>query len=96
MNTRQLSDKERDEERWKNALNKGNLRLWVMTHINVGGTFKAPHDAYNYQPKQEVVADSEREVVGFYENFVLTKDEFGKSETYQYYDLFELLRRQGK
>ena len=87
---------ERVAEKKSQALKLDDVRRWVQMHIAIGEQFKAPHDAYNYQAVRDPAGDTIRTVVEFYPHYVLTVDEFGKHETYQYYDMMELLRREGK
>ena len=68
----------------------------LIDRLDIGSRFKATHDAYNYQPNRGPHEESWREVVAYYEHYILTVDEYGRRETYQYYDLYELLRRQGE
>ena len=87
---------ERVEEKKSQALKVDEVRTWVQMHIAIGEQFKAPHDAYNYQAVRDPAGDTIRTVVEFYPHYVLAVDDFGKTETYQYYDMMEMLRRQGK
>ena len=96
MNPYQLTAEQRDQEARRTALKPLEMRAYVIDHLDIGSRFMAPHDAYNYQPNRESHASSWREVVAYYDHYILTVDEYGKRETYQYYDLYELLRRQGE
>ena len=87
---------ERVEEKKSQTLKFTEVRRWVQSRIQPGERFKAPHDAYNYQSVRDPAGDTDRMVVAFYAHYVLTVDDFGKNETYQYYDMMEMLRRQGK
>ena len=69
------------------------IKAWVMSHIAIGERFKAPIDSYS---SVRVFGYSDRMVVGFYQHYVLTVDDYDHTETYQYYDMMELLRREGR
>ena len=96
MNPYQLTAEQRDTEARRTALKPLEIRAYVIDRLDIGSRFMAPHDAYNYQSNRDPQADSWREAVAYYEHYILTVDEYGKRETYQYYDVYELLRRQGK
>ena len=95
MNPYQLTAEQRDTEARRTALKPLEMRAYVIDHLDIGSRFRATHDAYNYQPNRGPQANSWREVVAYYPHCILAVDEYGKQETYQYYDVYELLRRQG-
>ena len=96
MNPYQLTAEQRDTEARRTALKPLEIRAYVIGHLDIGSRFKATHDAYNYQPNRGPQEESWREVVAYYDHYILTVDEYGRRETYQYYDLYELLRRHGE
>lgn len=96
MNPYQLTAEQCDTEARRTALKPLEIRAYVIDHLAIGSRFMAPHDAYNYQSNRDPQANSWREVVAYYPNCILAVDEYGKRETYQYYDVYELLRRQGE
>ena len=69
------------------------LRNYVKEHLRIGDTFMAPDDIYNNDRVNHL---SERRVVDYYRNMVLTKDWCGRPETFQYFDVFTYLRRGGR
>ena len=77
-------------------------RQYIFHLLNEGDSFMAPADLYHYVMPEKgyegirYKANSKRTVEKFYRYFVLTRDEYGKTETYQYYDLYEILRRNVK
>ena len=68
------------------------VKKYVVDNLSVGGKLLAPQDAYNMDNDRTKVF-SERTVIGIYPNFILTEDDFGKKETYQYFEVFELMKR---
>lgn len=70
------------------------LKKWVKSRLKVGNRFMAPADLYNYDVNTEAMAP--RIVVEFYENYVLTVDEYGRSETFMWFALYEILHEQEK
>ena len=96
MNPYQLTAEQRDQEACRTALKPLEIRAYVIDRLAIGSRFKATHDAYNYQSNRDPHASSWRKVVAYYDHYILTVDEYGKRETYQYYDLYELLRRRGE
>lgn len=76
------------------GLNQKDIITYVQDHLKIGDRFKAPHGLYNVD--RVFLNDmTYRTVVDFYDHYALTVDDFGKCETFQYFDLYELLRRQG-
>lgn len=66
------------------------VKRYVIENLRVGERLSAPHDAYNTDIERRKIF-SRRTVVDFYPNFILTEDCFGKRETYQYFEAFELM-----
>ena len=60
-------------------------RAYVFMHISEGDVIKVPKDLYNDDRTRTF---TERKVLKFYDHYVLTVDEYGKSETFQYYDVY--------
>ncbi len=71
------------------------VNQYVVDNLCMGAKLSAPRDAYNTDSDRRKVF-SRRTVVGFYPYFILTVDDFGKRETYQYIEAFELMRKGGK
>ena len=72
-------------------------KLYVFSRLSEGDSFKAPRDIYNYiSPQKGINAaerlNSRRVVDRFYPHYVLTHDDQGRAETYQYFDLYQILR----
>lgn len=70
------------------------LKKWVKSRPRVGTRFMVPADLYNYDVNAEAMAP--RIVVEFYENYVLTVDEYGRSVTFIWFALYEILHEQEK
>ncbi len=68
------------------------VKQYVIDNLQVGGKLAAPYDAYNMDNDRMKIF-TERTVVGIYPNFILTVDDFGKRETFQYVEAFELMNR---
>lgn len=67
------------------------VKKYVMENLQVGGKLAAPHDAYNMDNERTKIY-TERTVLEFYPNVILTVDDYGKMETYQYFDVFKLIK----
>lgn len=67
---------------------------FVMQKLKIGDTFTVIGDLYNYL-HQRLGRPSERTVVRFHQNHVLTVDENGINETFRYFDLYKILRNGG-
>ena len=62
----------------------------IFTALKEGDVFLAPHDLYTSKNHMKNHY-SYRKVVKFYRHYVLTLDESGRTETYQYFDIWEIL-----
>ena len=91
---REIVGAERSKPNGK-GLNQKDIVAYIQDHIKIGDRFKAPHDLYNVD---RVYLDdmTDKIVIGFYDHYVLTVDDFGKHETFQYFDMYVLLRGQRK
>ena len=91
---REIVGAERSKPNGK-GLNQKDIVAYIQDHLKIGDRFKAPHDLYNVD---RVYLDdmTDKIVIGFYDHYVLTVDDFGKHETFQYFDMYVLLRGQRK
>ena len=90
---------ERNDRIERTAKKETDWRDAVLDRLNEGDTFMAIKDTYNYISPQKGVQrepiTSKRTVKKFYPHYVLTEDEWGRPETYQYFDLYQILNKGG-
>ena len=67
------------------------IKAYVLDRIKVGDLVTMQRDVYNVDHAR--IGDlAEKEVIDFYTNYLLTVDDYGRRETYGWYDLYIALQ----